>query len=1027
MKSQRLSVCTAKKIILASACAIAALFLYAGCGGSGGSDGAATVGPDADLGQLTELEDLVYTEAFSGKLAVKFDETYGVRLRALSEVEGQAEGAVTKDELAPPSQKSVSADSVQAPAVYKLVSITGQDAAVAPMQQVLDAHPAALIERVTSAPEAEVDRQRARLERLSGQKMPDWNSSYTIDVGDPDEAVKIMRELSAVSGVKYVYPQFKPIPAGVLDTTPSLTGQQGYLYDEANSGGLNALAAWSAGTHGENVYLVDNESGMNFDHADFQPLQKIAWANGGNFLYAPDCAPGFPEELPDCDSWIAHGTAVGGILMAKDNGHGVTGFAPSANYLMASMASSVDGDLRISTDGHDEVNSDSDNDLEPGSVWVIEVGLPGKYTNLNCTPEWDAACEYGGVPVELWPDVYDAIQQATAYGVTVIEAGGNGQMNLNNPDLYTGSWTFAHNMATDDAGAIMVGASEGANENKISFSNCGTRVNSFAWGQGVVTTGYPYGPYAWNGTSSPKPPNTDPNAYFVDMFGGTSSAAAMVGGAAALVQSYARNILGHKRYLMPLKMREIIVGSGVTQKDTSGCNIGKQPRIDVALQQVDQFLATMHSQYPQLASDDQLTSSQMVALRQLGVGIVCKEFDGANSDPSCPDEEVFPAGTKIAKTYDFDGDSRADLVKFENGKWSVDLSSKGSGGDNYGAWDLQLSFTPISGKWVWPYVEDMNSDGRADFVAYDKEHGKFYVALTNTNLIGKGEWHGWDWVLDYSAQWTDDLKMNPDDSNYSRPAIGNYNGDGYNDIGIVCSDGNVRVDYGNGTEGSLGHYAWIAQLISNELLAQAPGWAYLPLPQDFNEVGKIFFGLKVPDGLTDEGRMYIIPQDGIKFHTELDWLSGVPHIFGNNDMVPLASVNGMINLKGANGLWQITTDGSYSSLEAPPPEDIYGGQDCHPLIADFDGDNVSDRAVMCPEEWRIAYSSTDKFLNLRDNTGVRKIALTYDKNLFSLPGRTYSGSISYTLTRQLIDKFEQMYPGQPPPILVDMVTTTSMP
>lgn len=1015
----------ARQMIVKSACIIAALFLFAGCGSGGSSGDQNTAAQDTSLGQATDVESLMHTSAYAGKLVVHFDESLKVRLQSDSTTASKvASASQISNMLLQPSSRMT----VQTLTIGRILfSAAGQDTAtatVAAVQQVLDAHPTMMLQRSIAAPAAEVERQREKLEHLSGQKMPDWNSVYRIDAKDPAEAVKLMHDLAATPGVKYVYPQFKGVLLGALDSTPSLTGLQGYLYDEATHGGLNASAGWSAGTHGENVYVVDNEPWMNFDHYDLQPLTKDLWWNGGNYLDTPDCATTPPPS--DCDSAMAHGTAVAGILIAKDNSHGVTGFSPAANFILGPMRGSAQDELVKATNGVVDPNNHSEDDIEPGSVWIFENGAYGKYSNPSCTPEWDSACEYGEVPVELWPDVFNAIKQATAYGVTVIEGAANGSMNLNNPDLYTGSWSFVHNMATDDAGAIMVGASEGSDEKKISFSNCGTRVNTFAWGQGVVTTGYPYGPYKWNGTTQPIAPNTDSNAYFVDMFGGTSAATAMVAGVAVQIQSYARGKLGHKRYLMPLKMRQIIVNSGVSQKDTSGCNIGKQPRVDVALQTVDTFLTQVNSQYPELAADEQLTDAKMVALRQLGVGIICKEFDPANSDPSCPDEAVFPPGSKISVTYDFDGDGRADLVKFENGTWYVDLSSKGSGEDNYGSWDLTISFPPIEGKWLWPYVADMNSDGRADFVVYDKEHGKFYVALTDTNLIKNGAWHGWDWVIDYSSEWYDDLNIDPNQSKYSRPAIGDYNNDGYNDIAIVCSDGMVRVNYLQGKEPSAGHYDWVSQLIPDTLLAQAPGWAYLTLPADFNEDGIMQIAFKVPDGLPDQGRMYMIPHDATKFYPDMDWFADSPHMFGGNDSIPLAGLSGMINLKGSDGSWQLTKDGSYTSLVAPPPVDVYGGPGCHPIVADFDGDGISDRAVMCPDEWRIAYSS-NKYSSQEDAQGVRHIPLGYDMSSWSLPGRSYSGGVSYAFTRQLIELYQQMHPGEPPPILMDMVTNTTTP
>ncbi len=973
-----------------------ALFLFAGCGGSSGTGDEAA--PDLGVPGAMEVEDLIRTEAFSGTLVVHFDDALAVR-----------------------TDKAMA-----------LVSLAGQDAKLAPALEVLSAHPQVAIARYVNQPEELVEAQRVRLERLSGREMPDWNSVYRLKVADPEEAVAVMTELRGKPGVTYVYPEFRPYPAS-LESTPSLVGWQAYLNPEATHGGLDAQAAWAAGVHGAGVIVVDHEEGLNFGHEDLG-LTAIDYLDDptGSYIAQPDCAPGFPEAVADCPAWIAHGTAVAGILVAQDNGHGVTGFAPQAKYLSASMLDGVTAELAGSTDGIDEPTTELDNDIEPGTIWIIEVQLPGKYSAGSCTSTATVDGQYGCVPVELWPDSFDAIAQATAYGVTVIEGGGNGSMNLNDPTLYTGSWSFAKNMATEDAGAIMVGASQGSNEQKATFSNCGTRMNAFAWGQSVATTGYPYGLYAWEGTTAPVPPNTETNTTFINNFGGTSSAAAMVGGAAVLVQSHARAELGHKRYLMPFKMREILTGTGVAQAD-AGCNIGMQPRIDEALAQVDAFLTTAIASYPELESDAQLTQARMIALRALGVGIICRKQDPENSDPACPEEELWPEGERLGKRYDFDGDGRADLVKFENGLWSVDLSSVGGSDDGFGAWDLTLVFPAIAGKWVWPYVEDMNSDGRADFVAYDREHGHFYVALMATEVQRTGDWPGWDWILDYSAEWHDDLKLDPAESNYSRPVIGNFNRlgyalDGWNDIAIICSDGQVRIDYGAGTEASFAGYESELPLISDTLLAMAPGWAYLPVIGDFNGDNSVNIGFKVPDGLADEGRVYLSGFDG-EFHVqENDWFAAAPYIYGGNDVITFGGVfqpasYTVVALKGADSRWRLSND-LFDALSEPAPAYVYGDEQCHPTVADYDGDGLDDRVVMCPEEWRIVYSG-DAFAAEEDADGVRRIGLGYDKSAFSLPGRAYYGGVSYTYTQQLIELFQAMHPGTPPPILVDMVTVSS--
>jgi hypothetical protein len=993
------------------ACAVAALFFVASCGGgSGGSTGAEVTNPDASLGDINSIEQMIYSDAYTGELVVYFDEDLGVRINSEDSTDS------TKATIDP---------------VISVTSVTNQLDQLGPIQDFIETRPAIMIARFPKASPELVDRRRAKLERLSGKELTDWNSVYTIEESDPDEAVLLLRELNETYGVSKVYPRLRPGPADLF-TTPSLTGHQEYLNDEATYGGLNAQYAWTAGVTGSNIFVVDNEPGMNFDHEEFS-LVKDDFSNGGNFFYTPSCAPGFPEEISNCDSWIAHGTAVTGILIAGHNSHGVNGFAPDAYYIQGSMSGGVSADLYS--------HGQEGGDVEPGSIWLLEVQLPGKYN----TSGWcggDVSTQYGCMPVELWPDVFDQIEVASAFGITVIEGGGNGQMNLNNPDLYSGSgWDFAKDLSCEDSGAVLVGASEGANEAKIFFSNCGSRVNSFSWGQGVVTTGYPYGSYAWEGTTPPLPPNDTTNAFFIDNFGGTSSATALVGGAAVLIQDYARTQLGHRRYLMPPKMREILTGSGVAQTDTSGCNIGMQPRIDQAFVLVNTFVTSTMASYPELAADEQLTDEQHLALRALGVGIICKEYDWHGSDPSCPDSEIFPEGTKISADYDFDGDDRADLVKFRNGSWKVDLSSVGTTDDGYGSWDVNVSFTPLAGEVVWPYVADMNSDGRSDFVVYDKLAGTFYVALTDSDLLKSDAWHGWDWTIDYSSQWHDEYTIDPDDADYSRPFIAQYNQDGFLDIGIVCSDGDVRVDYGDGTPTGLGSFDWNDQLITDPMLAAAPGWAYLPAPVDYENNGTQYFTIKVPDTHPHEGRMYIIPNFlegtsiadlvGEGFHHELDYMEadGVGYIFGGSNHVPtIARLDSTSypNIGIKNSDWVMTDYADYSTLYTLPPSGIYGGPECHPVFGKFDSDEVEDRVVMCPDGWRIAYSS-DEYASLLESDGSRHVPLTYTPGLMELPGRSYAGGITYAYARELMEQYAAMHPGQPVPILVDMVTIATGP
>lgn len=968
-----------------------ALVSFVGCGNDSPSPSSSDEGnPNINTppNVIETVEDLILSESYAGHLVVHFDENLVVRQDA---------------------SKS-------------LYSLAGQDDALSLAKAAIASVSHAQLIRSMQVSEKKLDEQREKLERLSGQRMPDWNSIYHLKTETPEDAIDLLHQLQGQPGITKIYPALIPYPAGLL-ATPNLTGWQTYLLPENTHGGLNAQAAWALGVDGGGVYVVDNERGTNFDHEDLGLIATDIDV-GGNFFYTPVCAPGFPYLAGDCPSSIAHGVAVAGILVAQDNGHGVTGFAPQAHYVQASMLGGTFSDLAAATDGIDAGWTDGDDDMEPGSIWLIEVQLPGKFSAGSCGETIPA--QVGCVPTEMWPEDFAAIQQATAYGVTVVNGAGNGSWDLNDPNLYTGDWDFAHNLGVEDAGSIMVGASQGSNEQKATFSNCGNRVNAFAWGQNVVSTGYPYGAYAWNGAVPPVPANDplDPNNFYINNFGGTSSATAMVGGAVALVQSYARGLLGEDRYLMPAQMRQIVVNSGVNQVG-GGCNIGKQPRIDQALTAALALVNNAKAAYPQLNTGVRLTSPQMIALRAMGVGIICKEFDPSGSDPICPESEIYPPGSGIAKPLDFDGDGRSDLVRWTNGTWKLDLSGQGPNADHFGAWDIEIAHPALPGQWVWPYVADMNSDGRTDFVVYDKEQGKFYIALTDLPLIMSGTWHGWDKIVDYSATWHDDLNLNPNLSHYSRPAIADYNADGWNDIGIACSDGFWRIDFGNGNLNSFAAFDVSAQYLSPAQLAAAPGWAY---PTTLYGTTNLLLAFKVPDGLPQAGRLFLVSYLDPGFD-QLSAAGGNPDVGGNDDILLTGYLDGYgsgpaVTIKGMDGGWRVSSFDVIDVYLTPTslsPTGIYGGNECHPIIGDFDGDEYEDRAVMCPDGWKIAYHDPASIAPLLHPDGSRHIPLGYSTSTFTLPGQPYSGGIGYSYVQQLIQFFQQTHPGIPPPIPVDMV------
>ena len=554
-----------KMMRIAMMAIIACAFLF-GCGSASDTTPVDEITPAQDVGELSSLEKLIYSESYAGYLVVH-----------LSEVD------------VPVEKLSISAY----PPVIK---------AVDQIRPVIDAHPAVELKRSLELPEEEVDARRVYLEGVSGKKLTDFNLIYHVEISDPDEAVRVMRELAATSGVEKVYPKRKSYVAG-LATVPDLTGKQGYLYSNETTGGLNAQAAWTAGAKGSGVMAVDAEFEWNYAHLDL----PLTW--GEDNWSAVSC---YPTPSASCLGDLAHGTAVAGIIASLENAHGTTGFAPQLDIKTTMPVASA---LFEFTNGI--TNPPFDQEMPPGSIFIIESQVPGRLSGGNCSGMTEAD-QYGCTPEETDPEFYAAIEQATAAGVLVVEAVGNGSLNLEDPAVY---WPQEVHLYEHDSGSVLVGASQGPNHQKISFSNCGSPVDAYAWGQGVVTTAYPYGgstgPYTWETIpGGPNPPNDDNNAYFTNKFGGTSSATAMVAGAAALMQSYTKNLMGQKRYLTPAKLRQILSSTSVAQSGTD-CNIGKQPRIDQAMTTINTFWNSIKTTYPKLVSGGRLTVTEMINLRTM--------------------------------------------------------------------------------------------------------------------------------------------------------------------------------------------------------------------------------------------------------------------------------------------------------------------------------------------------------------------------------------------------------------------------
>jgi hypothetical protein len=158
-----------------------------------------------------------------------------------------------------------------------------------------------------------------------------------------------------------------------------------------------------------------------------------------------------------------------------------------------------------------------------------------------------------------------AIQYATSKGILVVEAGGNGQRDLDNGiyDLNPGppfgpfpDWRanpFKRNPI--DTQAVLVGAGAppdgihgsafGPDRSRLDFSNFGSNIDTQGWGEEVVTCG----------GNSNLTPSAEPDRRYTGAFGGTSSASAMIAGALACLQGVLKD---SGETIQPLRARELL-------------------------------------------------------------------------------------------------------------------------------------------------------------------------------------------------------------------------------------------------------------------------------------------------------------------------------------------------------------------------------------------------------------------------------------------------------------------------------------
>ncbi|HEC85383.1 MAG: peptidase S8 [Candidatus Parabeggiatoa sp. nov. 2] len=418
--------------------------------------------------------------------------------------------------------------------------------------------------------EAKLAELNASGERQSGHRLADlrlyYEITHPVKGATYNSVVNMLTDLNRLKSVEIAYAE--PIPelavvsysvkeVSPADFTPTPNFEEMQAYLDSPPFGIGARdCAWTVqGGRGSGVKIVDVEVGWNTTHEDLPALF-------------------FTHGTPV--SWgINHGTAVLGEIAAVNNGFGITGIISNAKVGYASACSPQYGDNCFPEDEEETdfnvANAilEAANGVGEGGIVLIELEFPGPKNSSPCTCNKE---QCGDLPVEYWPASFDAIHHATTNGVTVVEAGGNGSSNLDDP-VYDGCF----DRQVRDSGAILVAATDEPTLGvPACWTNWGSRIDVHGWGSNVTTLAYGT---LFNGGDN------DENRYYIANFGGTSSASPIVVGAAGSAQGVA--MARHGQPLEPLHLRELLVSTGTPQPQPINKKIGPLPNLCNLIPQIE--------------------------------------------------------------------------------------------------------------------------------------------------------------------------------------------------------------------------------------------------------------------------------------------------------------------------------------------------------------------------------------------------------------------------------------------------------
>lgn len=433
-------------------------------------------------------------------------------------------------------------------------SADGKD--LVPVQALLESFPGLRVDPYIELGESELEEMRQEGQESLGQELADLSQYFLVRLDPGADTRWLVQNLQRLPEVEEAY--WLPQEIAVAgDIVPPVTGD---------------LTAWQTHTSSYNFPWVRSLPGGNAAGISITDVEG-SWNLKGMFgdTITHEDLQGLDGQNPspaawDTSSWVNpwgdthHGTAVLGILGADNDSSGVDGLVPGAT-LRVSAAYTTSG-WRIA-----DAIVKAARAMGRGGVILLELQIGGPNSGACGNPQ------FGSLPLEYLSAEFNAIRQATALGINVIEPAGNGQQDFDDwangtPCVAPGhsSYTlFDPNLRS--SGAIVAGATDQFSQ-RAWFSNHGRRVDACALGELLATLGY--GDLFSGGG--------DVNQLYTATFGGTSGASPQVTAAAAILQAAQNHYHGAFLY-PPHALRLLLRTAGTPTSNPAADRIGEQPEL----------------------------------------------------------------------------------------------------------------------------------------------------------------------------------------------------------------------------------------------------------------------------------------------------------------------------------------------------------------------------------------------------------------------------------------------------------------